>query len=85
MGLRPEDSFLKEGSNDIPEDWKFDAEIIVTEPLGSETYMHLDVGGLKITGKCEGRRVVHPNEKIKLAFNLNHLHIFDAASTKSVY
>jgi multiple sugar transport system ATP-binding protein len=85
MGLRPEDIFLEEGSNGIPEDWKFDAEIIVTEPLGSETYMHVDVSGLKITGKCEGRRIVHPNEKIKLAFNLNHLYIFDASSTKSVY
>jgi multiple sugar transport system ATP-binding protein len=85
MGLRAEDIFLAEGSDDIPEDWKFDADIIVTEPLGSETYMHLDVSGLKITGKCEGRRAVHPNERIKLAFNLNHLHIFDAGSTKSVY
>jgi len=85
MGLRPEDIFLEEGSNHVPEDWKFDAQIIVTEPLGSETYMHLDVSGLRITGKCEGRRVVYPKEKIKLAFNLNHLHIFDAASTKSIY
>ena len=85
MGLRAEDIFLAEGSDDIPEAWKFGAEIIVTEPLGSETYMHVVVSGLKITGKCEGRRTVHPNEKIKLAFNLNHLHIFDAASTKSVY
>ena len=85
MGLRPQDIFLEEGSSDLPEDWKFDAKIIVTEPLGSETYMHLDVSGLKVTGKCEGRRVVHPNEKIKLTFNLNHIHIFDAASTQSVY
>jgi multiple sugar transport system ATP-binding protein len=85
IGLRAGDIFLEEGSNDIPEDWKFDAEIIVAETLGSETYMHVDVRGLKITGKCEGRRAVHPNEKIKLAFNLNHLHIFDAASTNSVY
>jgi multiple sugar transport system ATP-binding protein len=85
MGLRPGDIFLEEGSNNIPQDWKYDAKIIVTEPLGSETYMHLDVSGLKVIGKCEGRRVVHPKEKIKLAFNLNHLHIFDAASTKSVY
>ena len=85
MGLRPGDIFLEEGSNGIPEDWKFDAQIIVTEPLGSETYMHVDVNGLKITGKCEGRRAVYPNEKIKLSFNLNHLHIFDAESTKSVY
>ena len=85
MGLRPGDIFLEEGSNSIPEDWKFDAQIIVTEPLGSETYMHLDISGLKVIGKCEGRRVVHPNEKIKLTFNLNHLHIFDAESTQSVY
>ncbi|MFQ5484128.1 MAG: ABC transporter ATP-binding protein [Desulfobacterales bacterium] len=85
MGLRAEDIFLEEGHNDIPDDWKFDAEIVVTEPLGSETYMHLDTRGLKIIGKCEGRRAVHPKEKIKLAFNLNNLHIFDAASTKSVY
>jgi multiple sugar transport system ATP-binding protein len=85
MGLRPGDIFLEEGSNHIPGDWKFDAEILVTEPLGSETYMHVDVSGLKITGKCEGRRAVRPKEKIKLAFNLNHLHIFDSASTKSVY
>jgi multiple sugar transport system ATP-binding protein len=74
-----------EGNHNIPEDWKFNAKIIVTEPLGSETYMHLDVSGLKVTGKCEGRRTVHPNEEIKLAFNLNHLHIFDAESNKSVY
>jgi multiple sugar transport system ATP-binding protein len=85
MGLRPEDIFLVEGNHNIPEDWKFNAKIIVTEPLGSETYMHLDVSGLKVTGKCEGRRTVHPNEEIKLAFNLNHLHIFDAESNKSVY
>ncbi|MGD8211104.1 MAG: TOBE domain-containing protein, partial [Desulfobacterales bacterium] len=63
----------------------FDAKIIVTEPLGNETYMHVDVSGLKITAKCEGRRAVQPNETIKLAFNLHHLHIFDAASTRSVY
>ncbi len=85
MGLRPGDIFLEEGSNNIPQDWKFDAQIIVTEPLGSETYMHLDVNGLKVIGKCEGRRAVHPNEKLKLAFNLDHLHIFDAESTQSIY
>ena len=85
MGLRPEDIYLAEGGNNIPDEWKFEAQIVVTEPLGSETYMHLDVKGLKITGKCEGRKAVHPNEKIKLAFNLKHLHIFDAASTKSIY
>jgi multiple sugar transport system ATP-binding protein len=85
MGLRTEDVLLDEGRTDIPEAWKFDADVIVTEPLGSETHMHLNVGGVKMTGKCEGRTVVQSRDRIKIVFNLNHLHIFDAASTKSIY
>lgn len=85
IGLRTEDIFLEEGSSEFPQDWKFDAKVIVTEPLGSETHLHVNVSGLKLTGKCAGRRIVHPNEKIKLTFNLNNLYIFDAESTKSVY
>ncbi len=85
MGLRTEDIFLEDGSSEIPEEWKFDATVVVTEPLGSETHMHVNVNGLKITGKCEGRKIVQPGEKIKLSFNLKHLHIFDANSTKSTY
>jgi multiple sugar transport system ATP-binding protein len=85
MGLRTEDVFLSESGSEVSDAWKFDAVVEVTEPLGSETHMHLNVNGLKITGRCEGRQIVNPGEKIKLSFNLNHLHIFDAASTKSVY
>ena len=85
MGLRAEDILLDDGRSDIPDAWKFNAEVVVTEPLGSETHMHVNVNGVKMTGKCEGRKIVKPREKIKLSFNLNHLYIFDAASTKSIY
>ena len=85
MGLRAEDILLDDGRSDIPDAWKFNVEVVVTEPLGSETHMHVNVNGVKMTGKCEGRKIVKPREKIKLSFNLNHLYIFDAASTKSIY
>jgi multiple sugar transport system ATP-binding protein len=85
MGLRTEDIILDDGRSAIPDAWKFNADVIITEPLGSETHMHVNVNGIKMTGKCEGRKIVQPHEKIKLAFNLNHLYIFDAASTKSIY
>jgi len=85
MGLRTEDILLDNGRSDIPDAWKFDADVVITEPLGSETLMHVNVKGVKMTGKCEGRKIVQPLEKIKLLFNLNHLYIFDAASTKSIY
>jgi multiple sugar transport system ATP-binding protein len=85
MGLRTEDIILDDGRSDIPEAWKFDADVVIIEPLGSETLMHVNVNGSKMTGKCEGRKVVQPGENIKLSFNLNHLYIFDAASTQSIY
>jgi len=85
MGLRTEDIVLDEGRSDIPDIWKFNADVVITEPLGSETHIHVNVNGVKMTGKCEGRKIVQPHETIKLAFNLNHLYIFDALSTKSIY
>ncbi len=85
MGLRTEDISLDDDNGSIPADWKFDAKVEVTEPLGSETLMHVNVSGLKITGKCEGRKSVQPGEQVRLSFNLDHLHIFDAESTKSIY
>jgi multiple sugar transport system ATP-binding protein len=81
MGLRAQDILLETESDE----WKCDAEVVITEPLGSETYIHVNAHGLRITGKCEGRKIVHPKEKIRLSFNLNHLHIFDAESTRSIY
>jgi len=85
MGLRTEDIVLDEGRSNIPDTWKFNADVVITEPLGSETHMHVNVNGVKMTGKCEGRKIVQPHETIKLAFNLNHLYIFDALSTNSIY
>lgn len=83
-GLRTEDIFLDDGRSDFPDAWKFDVDAVITEPLGSETHMHVNANGIKITGKCEGRKVVHPREKITLSFNLKKLYIVDAASTKSI-
>jgi hypothetical protein len=35
--------------------------------------------------QCNGRRVVRVGDKIKLAMDLNHLHLFDAVTQKSIY
>lgn len=85
MGLRTEDINLNsEDASDNP-DWTYDATIDVTEPLGSETYAHLDFTGSKIIGRCEGRTILKAGDKVKISLNLDHLHIFDAASTNSIY
>jgi multiple sugar transport system ATP-binding protein len=85
LGLRTEDLQVDDGDNPLPEEWKFDGLVDVVEPLGSETNLHMDVGGIRFVAKCDGRRQVQVGEKLRLGLNLNHLHLFDGESTASIY
>ncbi len=85
MGIRTEDFTIDNGNNGFPPDWKVNGTVEVVEPLGGETNMHMNINGVKFTAKSEGRKTIEVGSKLTLALNLNHLHIFDAASTQSVY
>ena len=47
--------------------------------------MHMNFNGVRLTAKSEGRRIIRVGEKLKLAINLDHLHIFSAETTQAVY
>ncbi len=85
MGLRTEDLALDNGKSMLPEEWKADGIVDVVEPLGSETNVHMDLQGIKVVAKCEGRRHINAGDELKVSLNLEHLHIFDAQSTLSIY
>jgi len=85
MGLRTEDLTIDNGTGAFPESWKMNGSVEVVEPLGSETNMHVNLGGVTLIAKSEGRREIKVGEQLKLVLNLNHLHIFDAETTQSVY
>ncbi len=85
MGLRTEDIFPDLGNSQIVEDWKYEGIVEVTEPLGSETNIHMDCAGNKFLAQCDGRIKAGTGDKLKLCFNLDHLHVFDAQTTKSIY
>jgi multiple sugar transport system ATP-binding protein len=69
----------------FPEEWIFEGMIMVVEPLGNETHLHMDINGVKIMSKSEGKKIFKPNEKIKLHMNLNEMHLFDAKTTEVIY
>ncbi|MCP3924600.1 MAG: sn-glycerol-3-phosphate ABC transporter ATP-binding protein UgpC [Desulfobacterales bacterium] len=85
MGLRTEDLFHGNGEEKIPAEWKFSGEVDVVEPLGSETYMHMNIMGTALTARCDGRKIFKPGDKIELCANLKHLHIFDGETQNSIY
>jgi len=85
MGLRTEDITIDDGDMPYPETWKVVGTAEVLEPLGSETNIHMDLKGVKVVAKCDGRRQISSGEQYRMALNLEHLHIFDAESTLSIY
>jgi len=85
MGLRTEDLTVYDGGKKLPEEWNVDGVVEVVEPLGGETNMYVDLQGAKFIARSEGRRIIHVGEKMTLTLNLEHLHIFDAETTLSIY
>ena len=58
--------------------------VILSEPLGSETHLHMDVQGMRCLGKSEVKQLFQAGQKLKLALNLAEIHLFDAESTQRI-
>ena len=85
MGLRTEDFTLDNGNGSYPDAWKLDGIVEVIEPLGGETHMHMNFQGVTFIAKSEGRRIFRAGQRLRMAMNLDHLHLFDADTTHSIY
>jgi multiple sugar transport system ATP-binding protein len=56
------------------------AEVVVVEPMGAETELVVRIGEQSLTVTIHGRASVGPGERLLLAPNAAHAHLFDAAS-----
>lgn len=77
LGIRPEnihneDMYL----NDMP-DSIVNADVEVTELMGAETYLYLDIDGNKITARVKPTTSLKSGDKIKVAFDTTKVMLFD--------
>ena len=85
LGVRPEDIhdeevFLKSAPDVIVE-----AYVEVVELMGSETYLYLKIDGKEetVTARVDPRSVARTGDTIKVAFDANQIHFFDADTEKT--
>ncbi|MDZ7836623.1 MAG: sn-glycerol-3-phosphate ABC transporter ATP-binding protein UgpC [Actinomycetota bacterium] len=77
LGIRPEDL---EDSNFISEAGEGNtliSRVEVTEPMGAEIYVYIDIDGVLMTARVSPRSKVKDGEDIKLFVNMNQVHLFD--------
>ena len=79
FGIRPEHmhdepEFIEkcEGRNGV-----INANVVVTELMGAEIYLYVNIGGNQFTARVEPTSTAKPGDYIDVAFDVNRIHIFD--------
>ena len=68
----------------IPEGHGVDAEVVVSELLGSETMLYLKLGQTEFAARVDARDFHEPGEKVSLTFNVAKGHFFDAETEAAI-
>jgi multiple sugar transport system ATP-binding protein len=79
LGLRPE-HITDAHANLAPGEVAFDANLDVTEPMGMETLVYFPLNGTQVCGRVNPNAGARDGTPLRMAANLNNMHLIDAAS-----
>ena len=76
FGIRPEDVYDSEMFVETAK-CTFDSTVKVYELLGAEVFLYFDLEEFPITARVDPRTTARPGDKVKLAFDVEKVHVFD--------
>ena len=84
LGVRPENvhdeaDFLAKVTEGIIE-----TDVDVTELMGAEIYLYLNCAGVNITARVDPSSKAKSGDRIKVAFDLSKIHLFDKETEKTI-
>ena len=84
FGIRPEDISSNLVVQDTYPNATVEAEVAVSELLGSETMLYMKLGNSEFASRVDARDFHYPGEKVTLTFNVSKGHFFDAETEKAI-
>ncbi|WP_029422625.1 ABC transporter ATP-binding protein [Alicyclobacillus macrosporangiidus] len=84
LGVRPEDLHSDELTLETYPDAVVNTRVEVVEHMGSELYLHVDASGQPLVARVSARYDMHPGTPLRLAMDLNKLHIFNQETEEAV-
>ena len=85
LGIRPENIHDEEAFLNLSPDSVISVKVEVTELMGAETYLYLDFEGKKFTARVNPRTQAKHGDVIKVALDLNKIHLFDKETEKTIF
>lgn len=84
FGIRPEDIHNPEFSPVGINPQSVEAIVDVTELMGNEIFVYLKMGSNNFVARVDLRSRYSLNEKVKLVFNMENMHIFDQETEQAI-
>ncbi|WP_025729420.1 ABC transporter ATP-binding protein [Atopobacter phocae] len=78
FGIRPENIATEPIVLDVHPNQNVEAEVVVSELLGSESMLYSKLGETEFVAKVDARNIYKPGDQITLAFDMNKAHFFDS-------
>ena len=84
FGIRPEHvhdepEFIAKAGDSVIE-----AAVDVTELMGAEIYLYVNINGVPITARVAPTSTAKPGDSIKIAFALDKIHVFDKETEQTI-
>ncbi len=61
-----------------------DVKVEVTELMGAETFLYLSLDGQSLTARVDPRTTAKVGDTLKIAFDINKIHLFDKDSEQVI-
>jgi multiple sugar transport system ATP-binding protein len=84
FGIRPENVHDTLTVTNPDQARTVEVKVEVSEPMGSETYLYLDTGATSFIARVRPTDRFEVNSRVKVTFDLDHAHLFDATTEKSL-
>ena len=84
MGIRPENVHDEEAYLSSMPESTVDAKIDLTEMMGAETNLYMIIEGYNFIARVNPRSVAKAGDTIKVAFDVNKIHLFDKETERTI-
>jgi multiple sugar transport system ATP-binding protein len=84
MGLRPDAIKIAHALAGIPEAWRYQGKVILSEIVGGQSLLEFELGGHQMIAELEGRILLRRGEVLTLGFDLNRMLLFDAETQRTL-
>ena len=84
LGIRPENIKDEEAVISAATSGVIDAKVEVTEMMGAEIYLYVTCADMPLTARVSPRNTARVGDVIKMALDLNCIHLFDKETEKTI-